>query len=140
MTSKERAALRGQANTLEPLFQVGKSGATAAVAAQILEAFNTRELLKIKVLLESAPETPRETTEKLATDTGSEVVQVIGGSIILFKENPELHEDKKPKKKPAKKVKPRAKAKVKPGGLSATSRAADRRKAMHRTKVEDRRK
>ncbi|MCR4616501.1 MAG: YhbY family RNA-binding protein [Clostridiales bacterium] len=138
MTSKERAELRKQANTLEPLFQVGKSGATAGVVAQTLEAFNTRELVKLKVLLESAPETPRETAEKLAEATGSQVVQVIGGSIILYKENPDLNNEK-PKKKPAKKVKPNVKKRVKPGGLSATSRAAAKRKAIHRAKVEERR-
>ena len=47
MTSKERAELRKQANTLEPLFQVGKSGVTEPVIAQTLEAFNTRELIKL---------------------------------------------------------------------------------------------
>jgi len=55
MTSKERAALRGQANTLTATFQVGKEGVTPAVASQMLEAFHTRELLKGKVLLESCP-------------------------------------------------------------------------------------
>ena len=139
MTSKERAELRKQANTLDPLFQVGKSGFTPGVAAQTMEAFNTRELIKLKVLLESAPETPRETAEKLAEATGSQVVQVIGGSIILYKENPDLNNENAAKKKPAKKVKPKAKKKVKPGGLSATSREAAKRKAIHRAKVEERR-
>lgn len=113
MTSKERAELRGQANTLEPLFQVGKSGVSDAVIAQTLEAFNTRELIKLKVLLETAPETPREIAEKIAAGTGSEVVQVIGGSMIFYKENPELREGKKPAKKPAKKGKPLSRVKAK---------------------------
>lgn len=113
MTSKERAELRGQANTLEPLFQVGKGGVSDAVIAQTLEAFNTRELIKLKVLLETAPETPREIAEKIAVGTGSEVVQVIGGSMIFYKENPELREGKKPAKKPAKKGKPLSRVKAK---------------------------
>ncbi len=113
MTSKERAELRGQANTLEPLFQVGKGGVSDAVIAQTLEAFNTRELIKLKVLLETAPETPREIAEKIAAGTGSEVVQVIGGSMIFYKENPELREGKKPAKKPAKKGKPLSRVKAK---------------------------
>lgn len=99
MTSKRRAELRGQANKLEPLFQVGKSGVTDAVIAQTLEVFNTRELIKLKVLLESAPEKPREIAEKIAAATESEVVQVIGGSMIFYKENPELKDGKKPAKK-----------------------------------------
>ena len=90
MTSKERAQLRGQANTLPAVFQVGKEGVTPAVAAQMLEAFRTRELLKGKVLLESSPQRPREAAEALAALTGSQVVQVVGGSMVFFKENPEL--------------------------------------------------
>jgi len=90
MTSKERANLRGQANTLQAVFQVGKEGVTPAVAAQMLEAFHTRELLKGKVLLESCPQPPREAAEALAAMTESEVVQVVGGSMVFFKINPEL--------------------------------------------------
>ena len=99
MTSKRRAELRGEANGLDPLFQVGKSGVTDAVIAQTLDVFNTHELIKIKVLLDSAPEKPREIADKLAAATDSQVVQVIGGSMIFFKENPELHEEKKTAKK-----------------------------------------
>ncbi|MCL2494218.1 MAG: YhbY family RNA-binding protein [Oscillospiraceae bacterium] len=90
MTSKERAALRGEANSLAAMFQVGKEGVTPAVAAQMAEAFNTRELLKGKVLLESCPQPPREAAEALAALTGSEVVQVVGGSMVFFKVNLEL--------------------------------------------------
>jgi len=90
MTSKERANLRAQANTLQAMFQVGKEGVTPAVAAQMREAFNTRELLKGKVLLESCPQAPREAAEALAAQTESEVVQVVGGSMVFFKVNPEL--------------------------------------------------
>lgn len=103
MTSKRRAELRGMANRLEPLFHVGKSGVTPAVIAQTEEVFNTRELIKLKVLLESAPETPREIAEKIARQTSSQVVQVIGGSIILYRENPELENGVKKKKAPEKK-------------------------------------
>ena len=92
MTSKERAGLRAQANRLEAVFQVGKEGATSAVAAQMLEAFNTRELLKGKVLLESCPQTPREAAQALAAMAGCEVVQVVGGAMVFFKENLELRE------------------------------------------------
>lgn len=99
MTSKRRAELRGQANRLEPLFQVGKGGISDALITQTNDALKAHELIKLKVLLESAPETPREIAEKLATATNSQVVQVIGGSMIFYKENPELHAKKKSKEK-----------------------------------------
>lgn len=99
MTSKRRAELRGMANSLEPLFHVGKNGITDAVIAQTNEVFNTHELIKVKVLLESAPEKPREIAEKLADATNSQVVQVIGGVMIFYKENPELQSGEKKKKK-----------------------------------------
>ncbi len=99
MTSKRRAELRGQANRLEPLFQVGKGGISDALISQTNDALRAHELIKLKVLLESAPETPREIAEKLAVATGSQVVQVIGGSMIFYKENPELQAEKKAKEK-----------------------------------------
>lgn len=99
MTSKRRAELRGQANRLEPLFQVGKGGISDALIAQTEDALRAHELIKLKVLLESAPETPREIAEKLAAATDSQVVQVIGGSMIFYKENPELQAEKKAKEK-----------------------------------------
>lgn len=102
MTSKRRAELRGQANRLEPLFQVGKGGISDALITQTNDALRAHELIKLKVLLESAPETPREIAEKLAAATGSQVVQVIGGSMIFYKENPDLQSDKKTKEKPKK--------------------------------------
>ncbi len=105
MTSKRRAELRGMANRLEPLFHVGKSGVTPAVIAQTNEVFNTRELIKLKVLLESAPEKPREIAEKIAAETESQVVQVIGGSIILYKENPDIENGVVKKKKATEKKK-----------------------------------
>lgn len=111
MTSKERAQFRAQANTLEPLFQIGKGGISDALIAQTADALRKRELIKIKVLLESAPESPREFADKLAQATGSEVIQVVGGSIVFYKENPD--KDAPAKKKPAKKGKPLSKVKAK---------------------------
>ena len=59
MTSKERAALRAQANSLEPLFQVGKGGVNDALIAQTLDAFRSRELLKLKVRCSRQHPSPR---------------------------------------------------------------------------------
>ena len=107
MTSKERAALRAQANGLPAIFQVGKEGVTPAVAAQLLEAFHTRELLKGKVLLETCPQSPREAAQALAAMTGAQVVQVVGGSMVFFKVNEELRKKEREKAKAMKAKKPR---------------------------------
>ena len=102
MTSKRRAELRGQANTLEPLFQVGKGGVSDALIAQTADALRAHELIKLKVLLESAPDTPRNIAEEIAEKTDSQVVQVIGGAMIFYKENPELRQKEAEKSKTAK--------------------------------------
>ncbi|MBP0959793.1 MAG: YhbY family RNA-binding protein [Oscillospiraceae bacterium] len=88
ITTKQRAELRGLANNLEDLFQIGKSGVSDTVVAQVEEALVARELIKIKVLLETSPVTPREAAVELAEKTNSDVVQVIGGKIVLFRRNP----------------------------------------------------
>ena len=126
MTGKERAAFRAQANSLEPLFQIGKGGISDALVAQVSDALRKRELIKIKVLLESAPESPREFADKLAAATGSEVVQVIGGSIVFYKENPDKDNEEK-KKKPAKKGKPLSRVKAK-RALAAKREAEEKKK------------
>ena len=142
MTSKERAALRAQANSLEPLFQVGKGGVNDALIAQTEDAFRTRELLKLKVLLETAPKSPREIAEEIAKATNSEVVQVVGGSMIFYRENPELN-DPKPKK--AKSSKNTIKGTKNPNRRSvrvakAKKAAAERKTAAIRKAERNRRK
>ena len=126
MTSKERAEFRAQANSLEPLFQIGKGGMSEALVEQTADALRKRELIKLKVLLESAPESPREFADKLAEATGSEVIQVVGGSIVLYKENPDKDKDEK-KKKPVKKGKPLSRVKAK-RALAAKKEAEEKQK------------
>ncbi len=104
MTGKERAAFRAQANHLEPLFQVGKGGMSDALIKQTDDALRARELIKVKVLLESSPITPRETADELAKATGAEVIQVIGGVIVLYRESPELKDKAIQKEKNIKKA------------------------------------
>lgn len=102
MTSKERAALRAQANSLDVLFQVGKGGISDALIEQTEGALKARELIKLRVLTETSPVSVREAADEIAAKTGSDVVQVIGGVIVLYRFSPELHEEKKkpaPKKK-----------------------------------------
>ncbi len=86
MTSKQRAYLKSLASSLDPIFQVGKSSLTPQVTEAIGEAFNTRELIKIAVL-KNCMDDPREIAEMVAERTHSQVVQVIGKKIVLYKPN-----------------------------------------------------
>ena len=99
MTSKERANLRAEANGLDPIFQIGKEGITDAVIAQLEDTFNTRELFKIKVHLETAPESPKELATKISEATGCDIIQVIGGTIVVFRINLILRQKEAEKKK-----------------------------------------
>ncbi|MBP5414961.1 MAG: ribosome assembly RNA-binding protein YhbY [Lachnospiraceae bacterium] len=84
MTSKQRSYLKGLAMNIEPIFQVGKSSITPEYTQAIAEAFNTKELIKISVL-KNCLDDPRSIAEVLADRTGSQVVQVIGKKIVLYK-------------------------------------------------------
>ncbi|GFI47229.1 RNA-binding protein YhbY [Lachnospiraceae bacterium] len=86
MTSKQRAYLKGLAMDLEPVFQIGKSGLTPEVTEAVRETFHTRELVKISVL-KNCMEDVKQIAGFLADRTGSQVVQVIGKKIVLYKEN-----------------------------------------------------
>ena len=86
MTSKQRAYLKGLAMTMEPILQVGKSSITPEHTAAVAEALEARELIKINVL-QNCLDDPREIAEVLAERTNSQVVQVIGKKIVLYKEN-----------------------------------------------------
>lgn len=114
MTGKERAKFRAAANGLEPLFQIGKGGISDGLLAQIEDALDARELIKIKALLESVPQPPKALAQAIAEATKADVIQVIGGCIILYRENPELRakekEKEKRKKEAAKKLRMQQKA------------------------------
>lgn len=92
MTSKQRAYLKGQAMNINPIFQVGKSSLTPEFVAAISEAFNTKELIKIAVL-KNCFDDPNEIAQVVAERTHSQVVQVIGKKIVLYKpdkKNPKI--------------------------------------------------
>ena len=84
MTSKQRAYLRGLANTLQPIFQIGKSGISDNLIKQLDEALEARELIKISVL-ETAPDNVRPLAVEIAKATNSECVQTIGNKITLYR-------------------------------------------------------
>ena len=85
LQAKQRAYLKGLAMTMDPIFNVGKSSLTPELTEAIAEALNARELIKIGVL-KNCLDDPREIATVLGERTHSEVVQVIGKKIILYKE------------------------------------------------------
>ncbi len=88
ITTKQRAVLRGMANSLKSTVQIGKSGVTEQVCRQAEEALLAGELVKFTVL-ETAMLTPREAAGLLSRQLGAEIVQVIGKRFILYRENPD---------------------------------------------------
>ncbi|MDE6567301.1 MAG: YhbY family RNA-binding protein [Lachnospiraceae bacterium] len=94
MTSKERAAFKTQAMQLDSIFQIGKSSLTPQMVDAIRDALKARELIKISVL-KNCLDDPREIAQVLSERTGSEVIQVIGKKIVLYKKNYELEEKRK---------------------------------------------
>ena len=86
LTSKDRAALRKIANSLDTILQVGKGGIGEQVIKQADDALEAREIIKGKVL-ENAPAFAREVADELASATNSEVVQVIGTKFVLYRKN-----------------------------------------------------
>ncbi|MDR0314985.1 MAG: YhbY family RNA-binding protein [Oscillospiraceae bacterium] len=98
MTSKQRAEKRAQAHSLQPLFQVGKGGVSDALISQTDDALKANELIKLKALLETCPKPPKEIAREIAEKTGSEVVSVVGGSMVFYKYSEELHKKEKTKR------------------------------------------
>lgn len=85
MTSKQRAYLRGMANSIDPIFQIGKSGLSDNLIKQLDDAIEARELIKITVL-ETAPEIAKVLANEIAEKTNSTVIQTIGNKITLFRQ------------------------------------------------------
>lgn len=85
LTGKQRSYLRSLANTIQPIFQVGKGGVTENVIKQFDDALEARELVKATVLKNSLSDT-REICEEIAKHTGAEIVQVIGSKFVLYRQ------------------------------------------------------
>ena len=81
---KQTKQLRSQANTLQPMLWIGKSGAGEATAAQAAETLDSHELIKC-VVQDGCPVDAREAGEDLAGRLGAELVQVIGHRFVLFR-------------------------------------------------------
>lgn len=85
MTSKQRSYLMKLASGLDPVFQIGKASLTTEFEDAIKEVLESKELIKIHVL-KNCLDDPKEIARTLAEDTRSEVVQVIGKKIVLYKQ------------------------------------------------------
>lgn len=84
LTSKQRAYLRGLANSMNDLFQIGKGGISENVIKQTDEALEARELIKLRCL-ETAGITSREAADILAEKCRANSVQVIGSKVVLYR-------------------------------------------------------
>ena len=85
MTSKQRAYLKGLAMTIDPIFQIGKASVTPELTTAVAEALEARDLIKLSIL-KNCMDDGNEIASVLAERTQSQVVQVIGKKIVLYKQ------------------------------------------------------
>ncbi len=88
LTGKQRSYLKGLANSLGPIMQIGKGGVTENVLKQIDDALAARELVKIKILNNSML-SAKDTANEIAESIRAEYVQSIGNKFVLYKESKE---------------------------------------------------
>ena len=138
LTSKQRAQLRGLANTLDTIVQVGKDGISENLIKQVDDALEARELIKCRVL-ENSMLTAREACAELSVATRSEGVQVIGTKFVLYRRSHSIPKEKcielvtagakktaKPAAKPAAKKPAVKKAAAKPAAKKPAGKTAGR--------------
>ena len=87
LTSKQRAALKAMANSIEPIIFVGKGGLTDNVITQVDEALTARELIKGTVQ-QNAPESAAEVLQTIVEATGAEPVSSSGRKFVLYRARP----------------------------------------------------
>ena len=86
MTGAQRAEKRKEANTIQPIFQIGKGDIGENLIRSVDEALEKRELIKLSVL-QTAGVAPREAADQIASSTGAEVIQCIGRKFVLYRES-----------------------------------------------------
>jgi len=86
LSSKQRAYLRGMAQNIDTIFQVGKGGVTENMCEQIGNALEAREIIKLRVL-DNSEYTAKEAANEIAENVGADVVQVIGTRFVLYRES-----------------------------------------------------
>jgi len=88
LTGKQKRFLRAEAHHLTPIFQVGKGGVNENMLNQIKEALEARELIKVSILQNNSDD-KHQVAEELAAGAGAELVQLIGHTVVLYKESRE---------------------------------------------------
>lgn len=86
LTSKQRAYLRGMAQELDTIFQIGKSGVTEEICLQLANALEARELIKARVL-DNSGYTAKEAANEIAEAINCDVVSCVGTRFVLYKES-----------------------------------------------------
>lgn len=97
LNARQRAHLKSLAHPLKAMAQIGKGGVDESVVQSLDDAFQNRELLKVKVL-DTAPLSAKEAAEQLAAQvSGARLVQVIGRTIVLYRQHPDNPEIRLPR-------------------------------------------
>ena len=123
LTSKQRAELRSQANTLETTLMVGKGGITESVIAEAETQLTARELVKGKVL-EGAMMTPREACDEICEATGADGVAVIGTKFVIYRFSEKLQQQRNQTGRAKRKAIPAGRANPVRKGAQARRQAA----------------
>jgi RNA-binding protein len=87
VNSADKKKLRAEAHTLKPVVMIGQSGFTDAVLAEIEQALNSHELIKVKIRAER--DERKLISEKICTDAGAELIQTIGQIAVIYRLNPD---------------------------------------------------
>lgn len=87
MNAAEIRKLRAAAHNLNPVVMIGQAGLTAAVLAEIEDALNAHELIKIRIRAEK--EERMQISQQICNDTGAELIQNIGQIAVIYRENPD---------------------------------------------------
>mgnify|MGYP002706671908 CR=1 FL=1 len=86
LNTKQRAYLRSLAQTMQPIFQVGKNGVTDTLIEDLKNALEARELIKIN-LLNTLPDDKETIAREIEERTDSQIVQIVGNKLTLYKKS-----------------------------------------------------
>ncbi len=86
LTGKQKSYLKGLAHTMQPIIQVGKNGVNDPLIKTVYDALEARELIKVSIL-QNCFEEPKAIAAEIASDIDAEIIQVIGKTIVFYKES-----------------------------------------------------
>ena len=86
LTGKQKSYLKGLAHTMQPIIQVGKNGVNDPLIKTVYDALEARELIKVSIL-QNCFEEPKAIAAEIATVIDAEIIQVIGKTIVFYKES-----------------------------------------------------